>query len=152
MPGIHSPVFVSTRTRCAGMLEFTIPPSVIKCSVPLGLMYCTIKPTSSVCASSCTTGFLPRESSGRRKYRLRIRSSVTVRDAGAYLRAASSTSSSKPEAPLALDSAAIISSWFTISYFLSGSGTRRKAAINSAMYWAQAASISLPHASVAVLG
>ena len=58
-PGTQLPSFARTRTRCAGMLLPTQPPSGRNFSVPFGRAACTMKPTSSECASSCTTGLPP---------------------------------------------------------------------------------------------
>ena len=74
-PGIYSPNRLRTRTLWAGILWFTQPPIWMIRRVPFGQIACTIKPTSSLCASSWTTGRLPLFSL-RRIYRLRMRSSV----------------------------------------------------------------------------
>jgi len=73
MPEMYSPSRFRTQNLWAGTLWLTQPPKGAMRRVPLGQMAWTMKPTSSLWASSCTTGRFP-VFSRRRMYTLRIRS------------------------------------------------------------------------------
>ncbi len=59
IPGIYLPLASRTYTLLAGNVFSTHPPKGRKTSVPLGFIACTIKPTSSLCASNKTLALRP---------------------------------------------------------------------------------------------
>ena len=58
IPLTFFPLLVRTRTVWAGRLARSIPPSMTMDNRPLSMIPCTMKPHSSVWASSMSTGLL----------------------------------------------------------------------------------------------
>ena len=82
---------------CAGTLCSTQPPSGTSFASPFDVMLCTMKPTSSIWASSRTTGLPPSGAKGAYTFCMASRCEAQ----GKAACTASATSPSKPEGPKA---------------------------------------------------